>query len=871
MALAPGTRLGRYEVLSPLGAGGMGEVFRARDTKLGRDVALKVLPDRFSGDPRMLARFESEAKAVAALSHPNILALFDVGEENGVPFAVAELLEGETLRALLLRGPVPVRRALEITCAVAEGLAAAHAKGIVHRDVKPENVFLTKDGHAKVLDFGLAQHDTAFDSEDDSRSPALFVITEVGAVVGTVAYMSPEQARGLPVDHRSDQFSLGAVLYEMLSGKRAFRADTPADVLTAIIRDEPEPINDLNPSVPVPVRLLLERLLAKDPAERWDSTRDLARDLALWGHRGGERSSATGAGAAGAAARTPPARRRARVLLGAVVGLAVVAALAGAFFAGWRLGDRPTPTFSKLTFFPGQVGTARFTPDGSGVVYSRQSGTGEFGLYSTRVDGPVSFPLEPRRATSVVGVHAGEMAILVGGSLALVPLGGGTPREILKGVVAADWSPDGGSFAVVRDNGATRRLEYPAGKSLFETAGSVSALRVSPDGTRVAFGHWPRGGSYGSTVCVADVGGSVRVLSDGWDGVWGVVWSPSGREVWFGAGRIWGWSELHAVDLEGRRRTLLPTHALFRIRDVRGDGAVLLVAGWLKNESWGTPPGETEARNVSWFDATGVAGITADGSATLHYETSLGGGEGASGYLRRYDGSTPIRLGKGAFLGLSRDGDLALALDSANGLQLVPTGPGERRSYPWGTRATIRSAQLFPGNARALVLAAEPGRPHRLFVQDLTGGPARPLGPEGVEIAHPGRSVSPDGQLVAAFRSTAPFEPVFVEVASGAIRPIPGLSPGDKPLAWDADGASLFVRAYPDRSPAQQTVSGTMIIDRLDLRTGRKRTWRELRAPTGGPGLSWFVYDPAISEDGRATFYTVIQGASDLYLVQGLK
>ena len=238
MTLATGSRLGPYEILAPLGAGGMGEVFRARDTRLGRDVAVKVLPDHLAGDPKALARFESEAKAVAALSHPSILALFDVGEENGVNFAVAELLEGETLRALVARGPVPVKRALEIAREVTEGLAAAHEKGIVHRDVKPENVFLTKDGHAKVLDFGLARHETAFRSSDDSHSPTLSALTEAGAVVGTVAYMSPEQARGLPVDHRSDQFSLGAVLYEMLAGKRAFLKGSAPRRRTAL-RDSP--------------------------------------------------------------------------------------------------------------------------------------------------------------------------------------------------------------------------------------------------------------------------------------------------------------------------------------------------------------------------------------------------------------------------------------------------------------------------------------------------------------------------------------------------------------------------------------------------------------------------------------------------------
>ncbi len=329
MSLSPGTRLGRYEVIAPLGAGGMGEVFRARDSKLGRDVALKVLPDSFASDRRMLARFESEARAVA------------------------ELLEGETLRTLLLRGPVPVRRALEIAREVAEGLAAAHAKGIVHRNVKPENVFLTKDGHAKLLDFGLARHGAAFHGSDDTHSPTLSALTDAGAVVGTVAYMSPEQARGLPVDHRSDQFSLGAVIYEMLAGKRAFHAEAPADVRTSIIRDEPEPLEVLAPSSPVPVRWIVDRCLAKEPDGRYESTRDLARDLARCDQHLTQAPPATAGLRPDGASRLT--RWIAAVALAGIVGFGGVVA---GFIAAPRSSERPLPSFRRLTFRRGFVSGA---------------------------------------------------------------------------------------------------------------------------------------------------------------------------------------------------------------------------------------------------------------------------------------------------------------------------------------------------------------------------------------------------------------------------------------------------------------------------------------------------------------------------------
>lgn len=275
MTLLPGSRLGPYEILSPLGAGAMGEVYRAHDPRLGRDVAIKVLPPEFSADPDRLRRFEQEGRAAAALNHPHILAVFDIGTEDGTPYVVSELLEGQTLRGHLTGGPLPIRKALDLARQIADGLAAAHSRGIAHRDLKPENVFVTTDGHVKILDFGLAKWAAAPD--DAARNDA--TATGAGVIVGTVGYMSPEQAAGRSVDHRCDQFSFGIVTFELLSGRRTFARQSRMEEMVAILRDDPPPLADVNPDVPMPLQWLVSRCLAKDPADRYHSTRDLARDL----------------------------------------------------------------------------------------------------------------------------------------------------------------------------------------------------------------------------------------------------------------------------------------------------------------------------------------------------------------------------------------------------------------------------------------------------------------------------------------------------------------------------------------------------------------------------------------------------------------
>ncbi len=869
MTLVPGKRLGPYEVLAPLGAGGMGEVWRARDTRLAREVALKVLPDHLSDDPKALARFENEAKAVAALSHPHILAIHDVGRADGVSYVVTELLEGETLRAPLLRGPLPLRKALDVAAQLADALAAAHEKGIVHRDVKPENVILTKDGRAKLLDFGLARHDAGWRADADTRSPTVSVGTEPGAVLGTVAYMSPEQSQGLPVGIGSDQFSLGIVLYEMLAGKRPFRGPSSVETLAAIVRAEPEPLDS---TVPAPLRWILDRLLAKDPAERYASTRDLARDLANCRQHLTETTIGSTPGFAN--------RRRSSVLIASLVSLAAVMALYAVVVHDRGDRSRDMPTFRKLTFRSGHVSGARFTPDGFSFAYSASWGGRALDqLFSARLDAPAApGVLEPGEGR-VVAVRGGEIAVLVpdpsrspgpnsdrafdSALLAIVPLGGGPPRPVVDGVLAADWGPGEREFAVVRAVEGRERLEYPPGRVLFETAGWIRFLSVSSNGDRVAMAHHPKRGSISGELVVVERGGKAGVLSKGWSAIQGVRWSPDGSEIWFTAGRVWGSANLHAARPDGTLRTLYAGSHPVHLLDVLSDGRVLAAAGARTVEVWGRGHADASERSWSWLDGTGVTGLSRDGTLLLLTEFGEGGGPSCSTFLRRTDGNPPVRLGSGRGRGLSPDGSLALVDgDIADpSLRLVPTGPGEARTLVRGSIDTYHWAAFFPDGRRILLVANEAGRPMRLFVQDVAGGPPRPLSPEGIRVAEPSAAVSPDGTRVAAVQVTMGAGPVLVRVADGTTEPIEGLEAGDVPLSWTADGKALFVRVP---SPARLAR-----IVRYDLSSRRKHPWRELQPPD--PAGALLLYQPVISSDGATWFYTVTRALSNLYLVEGLR
>jgi hypothetical protein len=475
LGLAFGTKLGSYEIVAPLGAGGMGEVYRARDAKLDRDVAVKVLPPHLSEDPVALARFEREAKAVAATSHPNILAIFDFGTMAGVAYAVTELLEGETLRARIAGGPLPVRKAVDYAAQIAEGLSAAHDKGIVHRDLKPENLFVTREDRVKILDFGLARQ-TMGPSSENTESPTLSPGTEPGTVMGTVGYMSPEQVRGLPADARSDIFSFGAVLYEMVSGRRAFNGDSAAETMHAILKEEPPDLLETTRALPLALERIVVHCLEKRPEQRFHSAHDLAFDL---------RALSTSTGASAAVSAIPGAAvggRRALVaaaLLAAGLGLGVLADRT----LGTKAPAEP-PTYRRLTFDRGTLGHARFAPDGNTIVYDAAWRGEPSEVFTARIDSRESRSLGLRSAVVHAVSSTSELAVGLDAGARSPPrpcaARRGAPREVLENVAWADWSPDGAS-SPWSARGRRRSPGVPDREGALREQGSISHARVRPE------------------------------------------------------------------------------------------------------------------------------------------------------------------------------------------------------------------------------------------------------------------------------------------------------------------------------------------------------------------------------------------------------
>lgn len=454
MRIAAGTRLGSYEIVALLGSGGMGEVYRARDTRLGRDVAIKVLPPEFSADRARVARFEREARSASALNHPNIITIHEIGVHDETTFIAMELVEGSTLRALLSSGPLPLKRVLSVAAQIAAGLAKAHEAGIVHRDLKPENVMVRPDGIVKILDFGLAKA-ALFSAAEGSNTPTSsgIITSHAGQVLGSVGYMSPEQASGHPLDYRSDQFVVGEILYEMLTGKRAFERASPAQTLAAIIEDEPVPIAELNARVPAPVRWVMERCLAKDPADRYASSSDLERDLANLRDRLSE-SSISQSGIAGVA---PPVVRR-RAWQSAA--LAVGGILLGAVATWWATQSHRTPAeplaLAKFTY-SGHDSSPDASPDGARVAFASARDDSQ-GIWIKQMatnsetqltKGADAFPrFSPDGSTILFVRREGEAT-----SLYRISAVGGEPRRILTNVREADWSPDGKSICILRAAG----------------------------------------------------------------------------------------------------------------------------------------------------------------------------------------------------------------------------------------------------------------------------------------------------------------------------------------------------------------------------------------------------------------------------------
>jgi serine/threonine protein kinase/Tol biopolymer transport system component len=854
-ALAPGTCLGVYEVRSLLGAGGMGEVYRARDTRLGREVAVKILPAAFARDPDRLRRFEQEARAAGALNHPNVLAIYDVGRHDGAPYLVCERLEGQTLRDRLPEGGLPPPKAIEYAIQVARGLAAAHDKGIVHRDLKPENLFLTRDGHVKILDFGLAKL-TALD-EGPTAAALSAPSTFTGAVMGTAGYMSPEQVRGLAVDHRSDIFAFGAVLYEMLTGRRAFAGASAVETLNAILKEEPPPVQGTRGEIPAGLDRLLAHCLEKRAEDRFQSARDLAFDL-----------DAIRAEGRTAPTAIPSLVRSRRWLFPAAIALAALALAGAALWTGLRLGTTPIPSFRQLTFRRGTVQSARFSPDGHSVLYSAAWEGRPSEMFSMRLDGFESRSLGLPGAR-LLATAPGEMAVLLdavsdSGTLARVPLEGGAPREVLAGVLDADWSADGRRFAVVRRGQGRTHVEFPIGRSVYETAGTIVSPRISPRGDRVAFVDQPMLGNSPGSIVTVDASGAASILSSGWTDTGGLAWSASGDKVLFTAARSGTSRSLEAVTLAGSLSLVGRAPGTMIVQDTAPGQGVLLIHSHQRNDPLGRLPGDAEERPVNWFDWTHVTEMSPDGRRLLFTAEGEGAGPLYAVYLWPDLSRSPVRLGEGHSTELSPDGAWALAflLTTPPQLVLLPTHAGEPRrltgkpgvvEYHW--------AWWFPDGKHILFLANEANRPPQLFVEDVNGGGPRPLAPEGV-TAYRHKPISPDGRFVVAL---VPGDPqghyVLYPVEGGEPRPIPGLDARDRPVCWSGDGRFLYVRAPGAGVPGR--------VDRVELGTGRRIPWKDLK-PADPAGIDR-IGDIVMTPDGRYYLYHAVRLLSDLYLAEGLQ
>jgi eukaryotic-like serine/threonine-protein kinase len=848
-----GQLIGHYRILEKIGAGGMGEIFRARDERLGRDVAIKLIRASSSDNPDHLRRFEQEARAAAALNHPNIVAIFDVGFDGTTPYIVSELLEGKNLRQRLMAGAIPMREAADYGVQIAHGLTAAHNRHIVHRDLKPENLFITHDGRVKILDFGVAK----LQAPEDRSIENLTTVTKSGAVVGTVAYMSPEQLRAKSVDHRSDLFSLGAILYEMLTGHRAFRGETEVDTMTAVLREEPPEINLEQASIPVACRDVVRHCLEKDPENRFQSAKDLAFAL----------QTLTGT-SSGTIQLSRKLRNTRRILPWAIAAALVAAAcvLTALLLRSWTA----TASFQRVTFELGTVFSARFVPGGQSIIYSSAWNGRPVQLFTTVAESLQTQPLNLTDATLLGISRTDELALVMhgqhtdhlesmNGMLATASLAGSSPREIMSDVRWADWNPEGNKLAIVRNIDGHTRLEYPIGTVLYQTAGWISYIRFSPQGDSIAFMDHPAQFDSRGSVCVTDLAGHVQTLAGPWASEQGVAWRPDGKEIWFSAVDKGNTVHMMAVTLAGKRRILLNSGQELAIQDVAADGRVLVSANSRRLEMGYSILGAREDTLLSWHDWTVAKDISPNHDFVIFEDSSEAAGSGYAVAMRRLDGSLPIRLGDGSAGGLSPDGKWAVSLSLAHPqrMTLLPIGPGQPRPVETGGLENIQNGwERFIGNGpQIMVNSNERGNGVRCYALPVTAGAkATALTPEGISCG----PSSPDGKFIA---SDGPDSTIALyPVAGGAPRILAKTGTPFDPIQWSSDTVSLY-GTHRGELPAK--------IYRLEIASGKETEIQQLRpaAPAGivnvGPVF--------ISRDGAHFAYSYCQILSTLYVISGLR
>ncbi len=822
-----GTTLGPYRLDAQIGAGGMGAVYRAWDPRLGRTLAVKVLHE--PGGPRD-RRLQAEARAAAVIEHRAVVGIYDVGEADGLAYVAMELVDGESLRSGLAAGALGEARARALITTLVDGVAAAHARGVVHRDLKPENLVLTRDG-LRILDFGLARVSDA----------AVVDVTGPAAAAGTPGYMAPEQVRGGATDARADLFAIGAIAFELVTGRRAFGGATVADRLAATMRDAP-PVDELGALAPV-----IARCLHKDPEERFQTAIDLA-----WALR-----TVTSAPSVAAA---PAGWSRRGVLVG---GLAAAAAGAlGVIVGRRRPSARPPllPSMRPLTHRSGRVSAARFTHDGSRAVICAAWDAEPLDLAVIELSTGEITSLELPGAHLAALSTRGELALTVAhrfvdhqsarGELRVRSLSGGVPRALADDIQEAEFLPEsfapprprspagppptGGALAVVRPHGRGFRIELPLDTPLVEERGWITHLRASPDGARLAYLRHPGVDDDAGALVVIDLAApQPRTLTEGWASIAGLAWDPDGARLWFTASRDDLASTLHQVTLDGRVTDLpSPTASRLRLHDVAPDGRLLI-----NSDAWRLRAIVGEA-DRSASEVSYVADLSADGAMVAigdldHLDS------GAGTYLVPYDGGRRLRLGPGFPVAISPSGrQVAANFDRADRLIVYATGSGEAPRLP--TPGLVLLGQWLDETA---LVGLHDGRLWRLaFGRDPT-----PLTPTGGPMAlDPARRrcayVDADHQLQV------------LDLGSGEARPVAAGFARTEVCGWLRTPDAIVVRS----------TTTPIVLERVDPGTGARTPHRTIQPPRLGlKAVDRFV----LHADGERFAYSYGQELSQLFLM----